>query len=225
MSPSVISGNRSLPLHILWAKTFHRLITVSQRNTVIHGVQTNGPSDGSDRFRQFRALPIGVLRDKSTRILDGPARSTLVAAMDSQTVEILGRNWLVNRLVEDGLEVARPERDHGVDLIVYLDLEASGTFVARPIQLKAATTASFAIDRKYERIRDLLIAYVWLAEDAGFALSYPEAVAVGDEMGYTATGSWLDGGKYSTTTPSQRLRELLTPYRMESGDWRRCLLT
>jgi len=43
--------------------------------------------------------------------------------MDGQTVEIIGRNYLVSMLVRDGLEVARPERARGVDLITYLDLE------------------------------------------------------------------------------------------------------
>jgi hypothetical protein len=40
-------------------------------------------------------------------------------AVDSQTVEIIGRNFLVSQLVRDGVEVARPERDHGIDLIAY----------------------------------------------------------------------------------------------------------
>jgi len=45
--------------------------------------------------------------------------------MDSQQVEIIGRNWLVSELYRSGLEVARPERDHGIDLIAYLDLDQS----------------------------------------------------------------------------------------------------
>lgn len=140
--------------------------------------------------------------------------------MDSQLVEIVGRNWLVNQLLEGGLEVARPERDHGVDLVAYVDLAAAGRFVARPIQLKAATNAVFAINRKYERIADLLIAYVWLADDVAFALTYPEAVRVADELGYTATPSWRNGGVYTTTRPSGRLRNVLQPYRMTPARWR-----
>lgn len=47
--------------------------------------------------------------------------------MDTQTVEIIGRNYLVSRLVSARLEVARPERDRGVDLIACVDLgEADG---------------------------------------------------------------------------------------------------
>ena len=85
--------------------------------------------------------------------------------MDSQTVEIVGRNYLVSRLVSDGLEVARPERDRGVDLIAYLDLDEAGRFVACPIQMKAATTASFSLFRKYERIAQLLLVHIWYPND------------------------------------------------------------
>ena len=38
--------------------------------------------------------------------------------MDSQATEIVGRNYLVSQLVRDDLEVAKPERDRGVDLIM-----------------------------------------------------------------------------------------------------------
>jgi hypothetical protein len=144
--------------------------------------------------------------------------------MDSQTVEIIGRNYLVSMLVSDGLEVARPERDRGVDLIAYLDLDEAGRFVACPIQMKAATTASFSLFSKYERIAQLLLVHVWYVSDpdqaCAYALRYDEAKNVADQMGWTGTESWLRGG-YSTTRPSQRLLTLLEPYRMKGGDWRR----
>jgi hypothetical protein len=144
--------------------------------------------------------------------------------MDSQTVEIIGRNYLVSMLVSDGLEVARPERDRGVDLIAYLDLDEAGRFVACPVQMKAATTASFSISTKYERIAQLLLAYVWYANDPDqarvYALRYDEAESVADQMGWTSTESWRRG-IYSTTRPSQRLQTLLEPYRMRAGDWHR----
>ncbi len=57
---------------------------------------------------------------------------------DGQTIEIIGRNWLISELYRSGIEVARPERDHGVDLIAFIDLDQSGRFVGRPIQLKAS---------------------------------------------------------------------------------------
>lgn len=144
--------------------------------------------------------------------------------MDSQSVEIIGRNYLVSVLVSDGLEVARPERDRGVDLIAYLDLDEAGRFVACPIQMKAATTASFSLHCKYERIAQLLLVYVWYANDPGqacaYALRYDEAKSIADQMGWTRTESWRRGG-YSTTRPPRRLQTLLAPYRMGAGHWLR----
>jgi hypothetical protein len=141
--------------------------------------------------------------------------------VDTQTVEIIGRNYLVSMLVSDGLEVARPERDRGIDLIAYLDLDETGRFVACPIQMKAPATASFSLSGKYERIAQLLLAYVWYANDpdraCAYALRYNEAKGVADEMGWTRTESWRRGA-YSTTRPSHRLQKLLDPHRMRAGD-------
>jgi hypothetical protein len=39
--------------------------------------------------------------------------------MEPQIVEILGRNRLIDELLRAGLEVATPERDRGIDLLVY----------------------------------------------------------------------------------------------------------
>ena len=39
---------------------------------------------------------------------------------DKQASSIIGRNWLVSELYLAGIEVARPERDHGIDLIAFL---------------------------------------------------------------------------------------------------------
>jgi hypothetical protein len=145
--------------------------------------------------------------------------------MDSQTVEIIGRNYLISQLVRDGLEVAWPERDRGVDLITYLDLdETGGRFVACPIQMKAATSRSFSIAKKYEKFPQLLLAYVWHVqvpdEACAYALTYEEALAVAETMGWTETASW-QRASYGTTRPSKRLLEVLEPHLMGDGDWKR----
>jgi hypothetical protein len=38
---------------------------------------------------------------------------------DTQIVELAGRNRLASELQKANIEVARPERDHGVDLLAY----------------------------------------------------------------------------------------------------------
>jgi hypothetical protein len=40
---------------------------------------------------------------------------------DTQIVEILGKNFLINQLLLAGVEVAIPVRDAGIDLVVYLN--------------------------------------------------------------------------------------------------------
>jgi len=127
--------------------------------------------------------------------------------MDTQTIELLGRNKLINELLVDGLEVALPARDRGVDLIAYFDLNSKVTsFVASPIQMKAASTRAFSLDQKYAKFSNLILAYIWglqAPEQAEtFALTYPEAVSIAQAMGWTKTESWARGA-YSTSAPAK----------------------
>jgi hypothetical protein len=140
---------------------------------------------------------------------------------DSQKVELLGRNRLIDELLRDNLEVAVPVRDHGIDLIAYAD-SAVASYVARPIQMKAAWTQAFGIDRKYEKFPGLIMAYVWNLSDPAqavtYAMNYSEVLGAAEAMGWTRTASWVRGG-YATSQPSRRLLALLEPFRMKPGAW------
>lgn len=73
--------------------------------------------------------------------------------MDTQAIEILGRNRSVDELLLAGLEVALPLRGRGIDLIAYVDLVAvASRFASVPIQMKAASSRAFFVDAKYEKI-------------------------------------------------------------------------
>lgn len=50
--------------------------------------------------------------------------------MDSQQLEIIGRQVLVKALIEADLEVATPLRDRGVDILAYEDWGETCAFVA-----------------------------------------------------------------------------------------------
>ena len=73
----------------------------------------------------------------------------------------------------------------------------------------------FQIDRKYEKIPGIIIAFVWHLADREkeitYALGYSEAVKIANEMGYTETRSWKELGGYSIDV-NPKLRELLQPY-------------
>jgi hypothetical protein len=148
---------------------------------------------------------------------------------DTQLVELAGRNWLASKLMRAGIEVARPERDRGIDLIAYIDLdERAGDFRACPIQMKAATKQVFSLYPKYAKFPGLILAYVWNLDDSSntkcFALTYDEALDVAQKMRWTETPSWRHGGGggkpgYSTTRPSKRLQYFLEPYEMNPDKW------
>ena len=143
--------------------------------------------------------------------------------LDTQVVEIMGRQRLIAELLRDGLEVALPVRDRGVDLIAYADLSHQvAQFAARPIQMKASTTSGFGVFTKHERVADLIMAYVWQLGDPAsavtYAMTYPQAKGIADMQGWTTTAAWGTGG-YSTSKPSQQLLGLLETYRMGPGRW------
>ncbi len=158
--------------------------------------------------------------------------------IDGQVIEIMGRNWLINELLRAGLEVATPIRDHGIDLIAFIDLDIldfEGTseqryvlpprFSARPIQLKTVNGERFTVDTKYAKFPDLLLVHVWHLEDpkrtVAYAHSYPQAFAIAEHMGWTSTETWRTRRLYNMSSPSKALIELLEPYRITSPQqWR-----
>jgi hypothetical protein len=125
---------------------------------------------------------------------------------DSQLTELSGRHFLIAQLVAGGLEVAIPVRDRGVDLTAYLDLSTeTQRFVSCPIQMKASQEARFSLDRKYEKIANVLLAYVWHIEDPSkacvYALTYREAFDLLQKRGSTETASGRVRNGYAISVP------------------------
>jgi hypothetical protein len=147
----------------------------------------------------------------------------MTASLDSQQVEILGRAALTAALVADDLEVAIPERDEGIDLIVF----TVEPWRVRPVQMKASTGAVFSVDKKYERVEGLVMTYVWNARPGGepefYAMPWARAVEIAHMLGWTQTASWTTKGRYATSRPPARVREALATHRVEPGGWKRLL--
>lgn len=78
-------------------------------------------------------------------------------ALDSQQVEIVGRNWLVHELMLAGFEVALPMRDRGVDLLV----SPPDYDWTLPVQLKTSRDKTMQVHRKYLG-RNIVVAYTLL---------------------------------------------------------------
>ncbi len=141
--------------------------------------------------------------------------------LDTQQVEIVGRNLLVSLFVADDVEIAEPIRDRGVDIIAYKEISEGNKFHAVPVQLKAFSKEGFGVYAKYEKFPGILMAYVWHAAEPLkaelFVMTYVQALEIADAVGWTKTVSWLDGGGYSTSSPSKELKELLEQYRHKPG--------
>lgn len=145
--------------------------------------------------------------------------------LDSQQIESLGRAALTAALVGDGLEVAQPTRDAGIDLLAF----TVKPWKVIPIQMKVATGAGFSVQRKYDRIPNLVMVYIWNARSADqvefYAMSFRDARRIAGILGWTKTASWRKGGGYTTTRPSRRVKEAIAQHRMSPGRWRRLLRT
>jgi hypothetical protein len=146
--------------------------------------------------------------------------------MDTQQVELMGRNRLVNELIAAGIEVALPLRDRGIDVIAYLDRDDSaGRFLAVPIQMKASSKRRFGLDKKYLRTKNIVVAFVWNigcpAEEKTYALTYSEAATIVQGKTWAKTDSWVNKGGYNTTVGKQ-LHSLLNldRYLMTPEKWR-----
>jgi hypothetical protein len=146
---------------------------------------------------------------------------------DTQITELEGQRYLISQLLADGVEVANPLRDHGIDLIAYLDQrEGTGQFLACPIQLKTATGERFSLHRKYQKFPNLLMVYAWnISSDttrAFYALTYSEAenlLKSGTKgTDHTKTDSYKNGVYHFKV--SDEWRKLLKPYKMEPGQWK-----
>lgn len=141
--------------------------------------------------------------------------------MDTQQIEIIGRNFLVSLLISDGVEVAMPLRDRGIDVIAFQDISEKGEFQAIPVQLKAFSKRGFGVYKKYEKFPGMLIAYLWHASEPLkselYILSYDQALVIADEFGWTRTNSWMDKGNYITSNPSAALTQALAPYQYSPG--------
>lgn len=117
---------------------------------------------------------------------------------DSQQVGMIGTSLLEAELVLKGFEIGRPNRDRGIDLIIYRDAP-NLPFAAVPIQVKATKGMRFDLNRKYARLIGLVLAYIWNVEKEPriFLLTYDEALGIlGDAK---KTKSWTANGYYAWT--------------------------
>jgi hypothetical protein len=151
--------------------------------------------------------------------------------MDKQQIEILGTNLLINQLVAEGIECAKPIRDNGIDLIVHADRRDGKKIKYRPLQIKVLSNEGVSIDEKYSKTAGLIIVFVWHvdrnADVTYYAVTYDELFKVFDAMGYKVkSGHCLNDKvkiRYVTTKPTEKLKDKLEQYKVVSSKWHKRL--
>ena len=145
--------------------------------------------------------------------------------LDPGAIELIGTHLLIAELLADGIEVAIPIRDRGVDLIAYLEKhDRIDRFYSRPIQLKVASKRAFSLDEKYANIRDVLMVYVWgatgtEADREFYAMTYEQAKQLLVDKEHHLTKSWTGKGKFAISHPALALVSAMQPYKMARGKW------
>lgn len=157
--------------------------------------------------RLFPELEAGVEIPESDQIPPQPlGAQTAAPDLDTQQVELIGRALLEGILIRERFEVARPARDQGVDLVVYL----VNPFRSLPIQVKVKTGEGFDVHKKYARHTEIILAYVWNIHEVArfFLLTFEESLEVLGDVALS-TASWQENGYYNTSRPSREMRQRL----------------
>jgi len=117
------------------------------------------------------------------------------AALDAQTIAVLGKSYVRMLLQRDGVEVAEPACDRGIDLIAYLDQHTKQLY-AQPIQVKSSLQFRWTHHVKYRAFPGLILAHVMHLEDQTntrvYATNYSENHAIAKKLKYLERPLWLD---------------------------------
>ena len=142
---------------------------------------------------------------------------------DGQLVELINTHLVIKSALDAELDVARPERDDGIDLIIYR--RKGGNWVSAPVQVKSR----FAIEKKYLKRDRLVMAYVCGDKpDDLFVLTHKKAVQIAEDLGYTKSLAWkkgelnddpLTGRCAYSVVPGPKLREKLKKFCASSTRW------
>lgn len=133
-------------------------------------------------------------------------------------LERIGTAYIIEKCYHEGLSIAYPDIDDGIDLIIY---NHEGYFFnAVPVQIKAFSSESFYTDEAYLRIPKLFIIYLWYVGSGktirAFGMPYKEAEAIVNKNNWSR-----NKGKYAYTHGSEVLRRALAQYEIRS--WKELL--
>lgn len=122
-------------------------------------------------------------------------------------IERIGTAHLIAELYKEGIKIAFPDIDDGVDLIAYTDSVTTG-FRSVPIQIKCFSGSGFSSNKSYLKTPSLKIAYIWnVGKSVGprfFLMPYESAEEI------VSSKKWSrKAGRYARTSSSSVLEAAL----------------
>jgi hypothetical protein len=133
-----------------------------------------------------------------------------------------GEVLVAGELLRQGVEVAYPASDVGVDLLAYR-LAPKETVAARfvPIQVKTRAKSGFNFQRAwFERVPGVVLIHVWNVETIPEFYIFPSIYSVEKALGpvYATSPSWVLKGLYNVSEALPIHYERMSPHR---NQWKR----
>jgi hypothetical protein len=127
-----------------------------------------------------------------------------------------GELLVAAELMRQGIEVAYPASDVGIDLLAYR-LAPGETMAARfvPIQVKTRSKTGYNFQRSwFKRVPRVVLVQVWHVITTPAFYVFDSLPRVEEALGtHAATSSWLEKGGYSVTVAGPEDIEKMKPHR------------
>jgi hypothetical protein len=158
---------------------------------------------------------------------DADELEAILPAEVVETTRQSGMRIFESQVRKAGLRLVEPSKKNGIDYFIYTETQASEDGASFPVKLKTSIHEVFSLYKKESKIKRLLVAYVWHANEPEasevYALTYDEALRIVKSKPYFSSKSWIDEGGYSVTHAGAELKEMLKEYRMTPKKWRQRL--
>lgn len=121
-------------------------------------------------------------------------------------------SFVAAELLKRQIDIAYPAYDGGVDLLAFIEHKFA-TVV--PIQVKSGSERSFAFEKSWFRIPNIVLVHVWHVTTTPEIYIFGSIKEIETALGrqHAKSRSWRVRGRYSITRPSEENLRRMQPFR------------
>jgi hypothetical protein len=176
--------------------------------------------DSYDFSKGRRGHHAELLRNGGTiTVTNADGSKKVVLGKRPRSTRSEGKSFLMEQLHMFGVRVEEPARRNGVDFFVRS--RQAPDVPACPVVFKSSSGERVHIRRQDEKVRHLLLAFVWHALEENreiYAVPFSELLQKFRERPYTRSHSYIDLNAYSVPSPDDELRIFMENHRITSGE-------